>query len=103
MPHGFFVGGDPKILETVSRWKPIFEPIAMDRFEPGGGGTDIGPLMSKGVPGFSIRVDTQRYFDYHHSANDVIEAVNERELELGSIGLALFSYMIAEEGLPASK
>jgi Zn-dependent M28 family amino/carboxypeptidase len=100
MPHGFSVGGGPAVLAAVSKWAPIFEPLDLDRFRAGGGGVDIGPLMAKGVPGFEIIVDTQRYFDYHHSDNDVLSEVNERELELGAIALALFSYTLAEEGLP---
>lgn len=101
LPIGFSIGGGPKVLEALSKWAPIFEPIHMDRFHAGGGGADVGPLMEKGVPGFELDVDTQRYFDHHHSDHDVIEAVNERELELGAIGLALFSFAIAEEGLPS--
>jgi Zn-dependent M28 family amino/carboxypeptidase len=103
MPHGFSVGGGPAVLAAVSKWAPIFEPLDLDRFRAGGGGVDISPLMAKGVPGFEIIVDTQRYFDYHHSDNDVLSEVNERELELGAIALALFSYTLAEEGLPAPK
>jgi hypothetical protein len=44
-------------------------------------------------------VDSQRYFDYHHSDNDTIDKVNDRELELGAAALAIISYVLAEEGL----
>ena len=59
-------------------------------------------MIAKGVPGFGLNVDNQRYFDYHHSDNDTIDKVNERELELGAIAMAIMSYMIAEEGLPVA-
>jgi hypothetical protein len=103
MPHGFSVGGGPAVLSAVSKWGPIFEPLQLDRFRAGGGGTDVAPLTAKGVPGFEIIVDTQRYFDYHHSDNDVLGEVHPRELELGAIAMALFSYTMAEDGLPAVK
>ena len=36
--------------------------------------------------------------DVHHSAKDVLETVHPRELELGTIVMALFAYLVAEEG-----
>ena len=35
--------------------------------------------------------DSQRYFDYHHSANDVLSAVHPRELELGAVVQAVMA------------
>jgi hypothetical protein len=46
-----------------------------------------------------LNVESHRYFDYHHSANDTFDKVNERELELGAVAVALLAYLIAEEGL----
>jgi hypothetical protein len=43
--------------------------------------------------------DAQRYFDVHHSANDVLAAVNPRELELGAIALAIIAFVLAQEGI----
>ena len=43
--------------------------------------------------------DSQRYFDLHHSANDVYSEVHPREMELGSAALAIMAYLISEEGL----
>ena len=42
--------------------------------------------------------DSQRYFDYHHSADDVFENVNKRELELGGAALATLIYLIDSQG-----
>ena len=102
LPLGFGVGGSAAVQDAVFRWAPLFAPIEADRFKKGGGGTDIGPLMAKGVPGLGLNVNHQHYFDYHHAPTDTIEAVNERELELGAIAMAIMSYLIAEEGLPVS-
>ncbi|MEE9501049.1 MAG: hypothetical protein V3V48_03160 [Candidatus Aminicenantaceae bacterium] len=42
---------------------------------------------------------SQRYFDVHYSGKDVVETVNPRELELGAIAMALFAYILSEEGV----
>jgi hypothetical protein len=97
-PHGFGVS-DSVAHAKLQRWAPVFKFMDANRIELGGGGADIGPLARKGVPLMSLIVDTHRYFDFHHSDNDTYEAVNERELALGAAAMAIFSYIIAEEGL----
>ena len=59
--------------------------------------------MRSGVPGIGLLVDTQRYFDLHHTANDILDNVNERELALGAAALAILTYVISEEGLPDAR
>jgi hypothetical protein len=44
----------------------------------GGGGADIGVLAPAGVPLVGYLPDAQRYFDFHHSERDVLEAVHPR-------------------------
>jgi len=97
-PHGFGVS-DSAAHAKLQRWAPLFKFMDANRIELGGGGADIGPLARKGVPLMNLIVDTHRYFDFHHSDNDTYEAVHERELALGAAALAIFSYIIAEEGL----
>ncbi len=40
--------------------------------------------------------DSQRYFDYHHSALDVVANVNERELALGAAAVAYLAVALAD-------
>ncbi len=73
--------------EAFDRLKARLEPLGSHgagSLIRGGGGADIGPIVRTGVPGFSLLVSSHRYFDFHHSERDRIEAVNERELELGA-------------------
>ena len=56
-------------------------------------------MTRNGVPGIGLHVNSQRYFDYHHTANDVFEAVNHRELKLGAITMAQLIYVVSEHGL----
>jgi hypothetical protein len=48
---------------------------------------------------FGLVPDSQRYFDYHHTAIDVFSAVNERELELGSAAMCSLIYFLDKYGL----
>jgi len=53
---------------------------------------DISPLIQEGTIVGSVIPETQRYFDFHHSALDQPAAVHPRELELQAIVLAIVSY-----------
>ncbi len=98
-PRGFGVA-DSALALAFETWAPLFEPIGADKFRRGGGGADISPMMRSGIPGIGLLVDTQRYFDLHHTENDILDNVNERELALGAAAMAILSYVISEEGLP---
>ena len=98
-PLGFTIEGDTTVVPRVLRWKPLFDLIGMGRLVKGSSGADVSPLVAKGIPGFGLDTENQRYFDYHHSANDTIDKVNPRELELGAIAEALLCYLLSEEGL----
>ena len=97
-PRGFGVT-DSAAFKKLSPWAPVFGSIGADRIIYGGGGADISELVRKGVPGIGLNVDSHRYFDYHHSDNDTIDKVNERELALGAAAMAILAYIIAQEGL----
>jgi len=98
-PRGFGVQADSLTFEKIARRASFLKPIDADRIRKGGGGADISELGKKGVPLAGLTVDAQRYFDYHHSDNDTIDKVNNRELELGAAAIAVLSYVVAEEGL----
>lgn len=98
-PRGFGATADSVVFFGIARWAPVLEPMDAGRITRGGGGVDIDPLRRKGVPVMGLRVDGHRYFDYHHSDSDTIDKVNERELELGAIAMAMIAYIISEEGL----
>ncbi|HEX9793429.1 MAG TPA: M20/M25/M40 family metallo-hydrolase, partial [Planctomycetota bacterium] len=76
---------------SLARLRPLGAPLAVvgaERVLPGGEGADIGPLAARGALLASLRPDDARYFDVHHSDNDVLAAVNPRELELGAVVMA---------------
>ena len=98
LPLGFGVG-NTQTFEKFKKWESLFQSIGLFWLRPGGGGVDIAPLGEQGTLLIGLVPDSQRYFDVHHSGKDVIEAVNPRELELGAIAMALFAYVLAEEGI----
>jgi carboxypeptidase Q len=102
-PRGFSFDGVSKdfIKNINSKYKALLEPYEVDQLVAGGSGTDIEPLKEKlpGIVLIGFRPDSQRYFDIHHTANDVFENVNKRELQLGAAGMAAFIYLIDQHGL----
>ena len=102
-PRGFsFSGIQPNVLQgMIKNWKPLLEPYEVERLTKGGAGTDIEPLKET-MPSITLigfRPDSQRYFDIHHTAKDVFENVNKRELELGAASIAALIYLIDQHGL----
>ena len=95
-PRGFSVDGSQEHLDLVKSFEKLFKPYLLHHFEFGYGGVDIGPLKNEfkniGLIGFVP--DSQRYFDFHHNANDVFENVNKRELELGAGSLSSLLYLL---------
>ena len=87
-PKGFSIEADQPYFDLLLDWKPLLEPYELYFFRQGWSGVDIGPLRAARTPLYGLKVDPQRYFDYHHSANDVFENVNNRELTLGAAAMA---------------
>lgn len=104
-PRGFSFQTSASLVKKINtNWKNLFVPYETDGLVTGGSGTDIGPL-GETVPGvllIGFRPDSQRYFDIHHTPNDVFENVNRRELELGGAAIASLVYLIDQHGLPGS-
>lgn len=102
VPRGFSFDGHADVLKPfyarVSKWLPLLEAYGL-YFTTGGSGADIGPLKSQKGLLIGLRPDSQRYFDYHHTANDTFEAVNKRELELGAAAMTSLIYLIDKYGL----
>ncbi len=99
-PRGFTSTMSVKQKAKLKSWKTLLEPYGLHDFERDGGGADIEPLNEElGTPILELMPDSQRYFDYHHTAIDTFEAVNKRELELGGAAMAALIWLISENGL----
>ncbi|MEM8521694.1 M20/M25/M40 family metallo-hydrolase [Flavobacterium sp. PL12] len=98
-PRGFNFESDDANFKRIEGWKNLFEPYLIHSFTKGHGGSDIDPLTSKKIVKAGLKPDSQRYFDYHHAANDTFDAINKRELELGAATMASLLYLIDQNGI----
>ena len=100
VPRGFGFSGSDEQHKKIQDWLKYFDKNTISYFSKGGGGADIGPLHRKtGTPMFGLSIDGQKYFEMHHTAKDVFELVNARELELGTASMASLVYLIDKYGL----
>jgi carboxypeptidase Q len=93
-PRGFGFDADGDKLQKLQSLASWFIPYNIRDFDKGGGGSDISPLKALGALQIGFMPDSQRYFSYHHSANDTFEQVNIRELQMGSAAIAALIYLI---------
>jgi len=99
-PRGFGFTLPDAQWAKVYNWQKTLAPYGASEFSRGGGGADIGPLnRTQATPIAGLQPDSQRYFDLHHARNDVFEAVNKRELELGAVNMAALIYLVDKYGL----
>ena len=98
-PRGFSLECNQANFEQISSFSKLFEPYLIHSFVKGHSGSDIGPLTSKNIVKAGLKPDSQRYFDYHHAANDRFDAINKRELELGAATMTSLVYLIDQNGI----
>ncbi len=94
MPVGFGCSASDKQFAGFLDIKPLFEPYGVKLFRNGGGGTDIRFLGELHVPLMNLIPEPQRYFEFHHSANDTFEKISFRELQLGCATMAAMVVML---------
>jgi carboxypeptidase Q len=98
-PIGFYAETDStEIINKLQSWLPVLEKANIEWIRKGGSGVDVQKIKNATVH-LGYVPDDQRYMDFHHSANDVFEAVHPREFELGSAAMAILTYLLSEEGL----
>ncbi len=97
-PFGFSADMPDSCFSSLTQMVNLLKPWGIWLCYKGGSGVDISPLKPQGVPLIAIVPDSQKYFEFHHCANDKIEKVNQRELQLGSAAIASLVYLIDKCG-----
>jgi len=98
IPHGFSMESTDEQYKKISSFRGLLEQYGLYIFRQGGSAVDIYFMKDLGFPRIGLLCDSQRYFDFHHSGNDVFENVNPRELKLGSAALAALVYLLDNYG-----
>jgi carboxypeptidase Q len=97
-PRGIAVDTTLGAYKTLLSWKPLLDPYFLQYIHKEGHGADIEYLQDIGVPLIGFEPDGQKYFDYHHTADDTFDKVNKRELELAAGVIGSIVYLIDTKG-----
>lgn len=97
-PRGIGVDTTLGAYKIVKSWETLLDPYFLQYIHPEGHGVDIGPLKALNVPLIGFEPDGQKYFDYHHTADDTFDKVNKRELELSAGIIGSIIYLIDYKG-----
>lgn len=62
-------------------------------------GTDVGPSVEAGVPGFALHQDASRYFDIHHTPDDTLDKVDREQLDQNVAAWAALVYLAADSSV----
>ncbi|MEP6769773.1 MAG: M20/M25/M40 family metallo-hydrolase [Acidobacteriota bacterium] len=88
---------EPALRELAA----ILEPLGAGDLRAGGsGGADVSPLRADGVPQFSVRQDSSRYFDWHHTANDTFDKIEPESMDRNAAAVAAFAWTAASVDPP---
>jgi carboxypeptidase Q len=99
VPNGFIMESTDEQFNKISSFRNQLLQYGIYFFIPGGSAVDIYYLKDLGFPRIGLICDSQRYFDFHHSANDTFENINPRELKLGAAALTALTYLIDKYGV----
>jgi hypothetical protein len=83
-------------LDLLKQIGILLEPIGANTMRPGGGGSDIEPLMEAGVPGLGELTTAEHYFDWHHTEADTLDKVDPVEFRKNIASLAVMTYVLAD-------
>lgn len=82
---------------SLARIRKALEPLGV---KPGrsksNGGPDIGPMHSKGVPAIGLQMNTDDYFDLHHTPNDTIDKIVPKRINQSAAAFVATGYLAAE-------
>jgi Zn-dependent M28 family amino/carboxypeptidase len=83
-------------MVTMKQIGRLLDRIDAGLILPGGGGSDIGPLMLDGVPGIGEQSVGTHYFDWHHTETDTLDKVDPDDFRKSIAALAVMSYILAD-------
>ena len=102
-PLGFGFSGSPRARTTIKNIHKLLAPIGANKIFNGGRAPDIAPLNDEGVPVISLKVESEKYFWYHHSNSDTFDKVDFNEYARCIAALTIMCYVVADLDEPLSR
>lgn len=101
-PTGFGISGSSQAFDIVSEVAQLTSSLNSTSVVKGGGGEDIGPMGSVGVPTMSPTTMDSLYFWYHHTNADTMTAIQPENMDLLTAAVGVMAYTVADlkERLP---
>ncbi len=101
-PEGFGFTGSDQSRKIVEKIHQLLKPIGSNKISKGGRAADVALLNDEGVPVMSLKVNSDKYFWYHHTDADTFDKIDFNEFNRCIATMAIMSYVIAdlEEPLP---
>jgi Zn-dependent M28 family amino/carboxypeptidase len=87
---------DKQSFEYLRDIVSLLGSIETDTVSPGGGGSDIGPIVADGVPALSPRTVGEHYFDWHHTEADTLDKVDPDSFKRNTAMLSVVAYVLAD-------
>jgi Zn-dependent M28 family amino/carboxypeptidase len=88
--------GEVHSLALLQEIASLLGPVGATTVKPGGGGSDISPLMEAGVPGLGEMTTVAHYFDWHHTEADTLDKVDPVEFRKNVASVAVMTYVLAD-------
>lgn len=95
-PEGFaFTGSEvgAAIVRSIGR---SLEPIHANSIKLGCGGMDVLELLQQGVPAMDLRVQSSKYFWFHHTEADTVDKLQPKEINQCAAAMAVYAYILAD-------
>ena len=88
----------PGARHAIQQIADVLKPlgVAYDPGRPGGGGSDLGSMHTKGMAALTLNQDATYYFDWHHTSNDTLDKIVPAELAQNVAAYAAWTYMAAQ-------
>jgi len=88
----------PSARRAIEQIAAVLKPLGVDydASRPGGGGSDLGAMRTKGMAALTLDQDATYYFDWHHTSNDTLDKVDPKELAQNVAAYAAWAYMAAQ-------
>ncbi|MBX3745312.1 MAG: M20/M25/M40 family metallo-hydrolase [Verrucomicrobiae bacterium] len=92
--RGFAFTGSERANAQLREVLPLLTRLGADQMRAGAGGSDLGPLLQRGVPVMDLWTERRDYFWFHHSAADTVDKVDPDELNRCVAALAVMLYAL---------